>query len=83
MEFSYNEGPLGTARLRNAMASHMNRYFHPQVPIDPDCLTFSNGVGSACEMLAFTICNAGDGILFTRTIFLGLKLDFGTWDKFV
>lgn len=83
MEFSYNEGPLGTTRLRDAMASHMNRYFHPQVPIDPDCLTFSNGVGTACEMLAFTICNAGDGILFSRPIYQGFKHDFGTRAKLV
>ncbi|MCJ1466365.1 hypothetical protein MMC07_004984 [Pseudocyphellaria aurata] len=80
-QLSYNEGPLGTPRLRKAMASHMNRYFHPKVSIDPDHLLFGNGVTAICEMLAFSICNADDGILFSRPIYQAFKNDFGTRAK--
>lgn len=65
------------------MASHMNRYFHPKVPIVPDRLLFGNGVTTICDMLAFSICNADDGILFSRPIYQAFKNDFGTRAKSV
>ncbi|MCJ1463842.1 hypothetical protein MMC07_002451 [Pseudocyphellaria aurata] len=80
-QLSYNEGPLGTLRLRKAMASHMNRYFHPKVSIESDHLLFGNGVATICDMLAFSICNADDGILFSRPIYQSFKIYFGTKAK--
>lgn len=65
------------------MASHMNRYFHPQVPIDPDCFFFGNGVNPVCEMLTFSICDVGEGILLSRPIYQAFKHDFETRAKLV
>lgn len=82
-DFTYGEGPWGTPRLRNAMAKYINRRFHPQQKVDADHLIFSNGVTSMCEMLGLTLCNADDGILFSRPIYQAFKGDFGTTAKLV
>ena len=76
-DFSYGEGPWGSLRLRKAMAKHMNRHFKPHAPIQADRLLFANGVTSLCEMLGFTICDAGDVVLLSRPIYQAFKSDFG------
>ena len=82
-DFTYGEGPWGTPRLRNAMAKYINRHFHPQQKVDADHLIISNGVTSLCEMLGLTLCDAHDGILFSRPIYQAFKGDFGITAKFV
>ncbi|KAI6920086.1 hypothetical protein KC341_g16840 [Hortaea werneckii] len=54
-QLSYGEGPWGTPRLRHAMAHHMNKRFHPVIPIQPDDLLFANGVSTICELLGFSL----------------------------
>ncbi|MDI1490388.1 MAG: hypothetical protein OHK93_001590 [Ramalina farinacea] len=76
-DFSYDTGPWGTDRLRNAMAHHINRLFKPHSPIHPSDLLFANGCTSLCEMLGFTICDPGDTILLSRPIYQAFKADFG------
>lgn len=80
-DLSYGEGPWGSPRLRNAMAKHMTKYFHPAKPIDPDHILFANGLTSICEMLGFTIADAGDGILLPRPVYQAFQADFGTKAK--
>lgn len=65
------------------MAKFINRRFHPRREIDADHLVFANGVTAICEMLGLTICNAGDGILFSRPIYQAFKTDFGLTAKLV
>jgi len=76
--FTYGEGPWGTKRLRQAMAKHMNKHFHPVDDIRADEILFANGVTSICEMLGFTIAEPGDGILIGQPIYQAFRGDFGT-----
>ncbi|GAB1738717.1 hypothetical protein NU219Hw_g3512t1 [Hortaea werneckii] len=77
-QLSYGEGPWGTPRLRRAMAHHMNKRFHPVVPIRPDDLLFANGVSTICELLGFSLASPGDAILMSSPIYQAFAVDFGT-----
>lgn len=59
------------------MAAHINHFLHPSTPIDASNLIFANGVTSLCEMLGFSICAPGDGILMSRPIYQAFQIDFG------
>ncbi|KAF2136749.1 uncharacterized protein K452DRAFT_329432 [Aplosporella prunicola CBS 121167] len=80
-DFSYGEGPMGTLRLRTAMANHMNRYFKPREPVDPMHLHFTNGCTSLCDMLGYTMFDEEDGILIAQPSYSGFPIDFGTKAK--
>lgn len=69
--------------MRKAMAAYINRHFHPKDEINIDHLFFANGVTALCEMIAFSICDAGDGVLFSRPIYQAFQHDFATKAKFV
>lgn len=77
-EFSYNEGPWGTKRLRNAFAQHMNRRFHPLVRVSEQDVFVVNGVSTVCDMLGFALTEPGDGILMGRPLYQSFVQDFGT-----
>lgn len=63
------------------MAKHMNKRFHPVVPVHHDNLLVANGVSSICELLGFTIAEPGDGILMSSPIYQAFAIDFGTKAK--
>ncbi|KAK5119765.1 hypothetical protein LTR85_007341 [Meristemomyces frigidus] len=79
--FSYGEGAWATKRLRQGMAAHMNRALRPVVEIGERDLLMANGVAGVCEMLGFTLAEAGDGILMGRPIYQAFPIDFGTRAK--
>ncbi|KAI9729251.1 MAG: hypothetical protein M1834_007043 [Cirrosporium novae-zelandiae] len=81
--FTYGEGPWGTARLRKAMANHMHRQFPTYKPLDPENILFASGVTGICQMLGFSIANEGDGILFSRPVYQAFRHDFSTLPKVV
>lgn len=60
----------------------MNRHFHPLVPFEPSNFVIANGVTSLCEMLGFTLFEAGDAVLLSRPIYQAFKGDFGTKAKY-
>jgi xeroderma pigmentosum group C-complementing protein len=78
---SYNEGPVGTKRLREAMASHVNHYFNPHFPITEEQVTFTAGVTGLNEMVAFNLTNEGEGILLGRPIYGAFNSDLVTKSK--
>ncbi|KAI7175831.1 hypothetical protein D0869_05097 [Hortaea werneckii] len=80
-QLSYGEGPWGTPRLRRAMAHHMNKRFHPVIPIQPDDLLFANGVSTICELLGFSLASPGEAILMSSPIYQAFAVDFGTKAK--
>ncbi|KAI7212947.1 PLP-dependent transferase [Hortaea werneckii] len=80
-QLSYGEGPWGTPRLRRAMAHHMNKRFHPVIPIQSDDLLFANGVSTICELLGFSLASPGDAILMSSPIYQAFAVDFGTKAK--
>ncbi|KAK4502815.1 hypothetical protein PRZ48_006241 [Zasmidium cellare] len=77
-QVGYGEGPWSTARLRRALARHMNKYFHPHNPIEEKQLLIANGVGPTCEMVGFSLFDPGDGLLMGRPIYQSFPEDFGT-----
>lgn len=63
------------------MTKHINRLFHPLIPVEADQILFANGVTSLCEMLGFTIFDEGDAVLLSKPIYQAFQLDFGTKAK--
>ncbi|KAH6668473.1 acc synthase [Halenospora varia] len=66
---TYNEGPIGTLRLRKAMASHLNDHFSPIMPVTSEHVTFTAGIAGLNEMVAFSLTDHGQGILLGRPIY--------------
>lgn len=66
---TYNEGPIGTRRLREEMASHLNDHFNPFVPVTSEYVTFTAGVTGLNEMISFALTDEGDGILLGRPMY--------------
>ena len=63
---AYSEGYTGPARLRKAMAVHMNEYFQPEQPLGAEHITFAAGVTALNEACALALCDPGDAILLGR-----------------
>lgn len=63
------------------MAKFMTKTFNAIEPLDPEKITFANGATVCCEMLAFTLGDPGDAILFPRPIYSAFKDDFGIRPK--
>lgn len=76
--FSYNEGAWGPDRLRRGLARHMNKYFKPLQEIQPDQLLVANGCMSLCELIGFSLCSEGDGVLFPSPVYAAFQSDFST-----
>ena len=66
---SYNEGPVGTKRLREATASHLNDYFDPFAPVTAEHVSWTAGVTGMNEMIALNLTDEGEGILLGRPIY--------------
>lgn len=71
--YSTNGGP----RFRKAMASFLNSYFRPFVPLSSNHVLVGGSVTSIESMLAFSIGDPGDGILVSSPIYGRFELDFG------
>lgn len=80
---TYNEGPIGTVRLRKAMASHLNDNFSPFKPVYTDHVTFTAGVTGLNEMIALSLADEEEGILLGRPIYGSFYGDMITKSKFV
>lgn len=50
--------------LAEAVARFVNRKFRPSDTVLPQHILATNGVSSLIDMLAFNICDAGEGIMF-------------------
>ncbi|KAF3811211.1 putative aminotransferase sirI [Colletotrichum gloeosporioides] len=55
--YSLNEG------LSKAVCSFMNRHFHAARALRADDIIVTNGVTSLIDMMAFAMCNPGEGII--------------------
>jgi xeroderma pigmentosum group C-complementing protein len=77
----YNEGPIGTTRLRTAMASHINDYFSPFDPVFTEHVTFTPGVTGLNEMFTFALADERDGIILGRPIYGSFHTDLVTKSK--
>ncbi|EXJ74594.1 uncharacterized protein A1O5_02890 [Cladophialophora psammophila CBS 110553] len=64
--FTYGDGPLGSKRLRNAVARFLNRRLHPVLPLEMEHVIVTNGVSHAIEHTSWAFCDPGDGFLLGR-----------------
>ncbi|KAK5244005.1 hypothetical protein LTS03_005825 [Exophiala xenobiotica] len=64
--FTYGDGPLGSKRLRNAVAQFLNRRLKPVSNLRPKHIIITNGVSHAIEHTSWAFCNPGDGFLLGR-----------------
>ncbi|KAH6991341.1 pyridoxal phosphate-dependent transferase [Ilyonectria sp. MPI-CAGE-AT-0026] len=53
----------GPEKLNVAMANFFNEWFNPCVPVEASNTMATNGVSSLLDMIAFNICDPGEGIL--------------------
>ncbi|TVY89872.1 putative aminotransferase [Lachnellula willkommii] len=79
---TYNEGPIGTLRLRKAMAAHINKHFSPFNPITAENVTFTAGVTGLNEMITLSLVDEGEGILLGRPIYGAFRGDMTTRTKY-
>ena len=68
---------------RKAMINHINRLFHPKVPVDTEHILFGAGVTCILEELGFTIASEGDAVLYSSPIYQSFKYDFLTKARYV
>ncbi|KAF5246474.1 hypothetical protein FANTH_6846 [Fusarium anthophilum] len=69
-------GPLiGSPDLLAAAASFFNRFFSPSEPVHPEHVLAANGVTSLMDMVAWTLCDPGQGVLYLTPNFFMLSYD--------
>ncbi|KAJ4179428.1 hypothetical protein NW755_012513 [Fusarium falciforme] len=69
-------GPLsGSQALLNAAAAFFNRFFDPVEPVAAEQVLAANGVTSLLNLMAWTLCDEGDGVLYTTPGFYMLDFD--------
>ncbi|KHJ34089.1 putative 1-aminocyclopropane-1-carboxylate synthase [Erysiphe necator] len=68
----------GGPKFPGLMASYINTYFSPYVPITSDNLITGSSVSAIQSMLAFSIADKGDGILVSRPTYGRFEIDYYT-----
>ncbi|KAL5334753.1 aspartate aminotransferase [Aspergillus crustosus] len=64
-------------RLPAAAAAHINKYFNPLQPVEPDMIVKASGCSAAGNMLSFALTQPGDGFLVSRPVYGRFELDYG------
>ncbi|KAJ0166684.1 1-aminocyclopropane-1-carboxylate synthase-like protein 1 [Colletotrichum tanaceti] len=75
--FTYAYSTAGGARLRAAVASHLNLTFGPHAPLAPGDVQVASGATAVQSVLAFALASAGEGVLASRPVYGRFELDFG------
>jgi hypothetical protein len=65
------------------MASHLNDYFDPFVPVTLEQVTFTAGVTGLNEMIAFNLTDDRDGISLGRPIYGSFYDDLMTKSRYL
>ncbi|PWY92226.1 PLP-dependent transferase [Aspergillus heteromorphus CBS 117.55] len=63
---TYNDGGIGSERLRRAVAGFLNKHLQPIQPITGDDVVITNGVSAAIEHVSWAFTDPGEGILLGR-----------------
>lgn len=61
--FTYGDGPLGSKRLRRAVARFLNRRLNAVTPLQMEHVVVTNGVSHSIEHTSWAFCDPGDGYL--------------------
>lgn len=71
---TYGDGPLGSQRLRAALARFLNRHLRPYRPLDPCHIIATNGVTNALEHVSWAFGDAGEYFLLGRPFYGAINL---------
>lgn len=74
--FTYRYSTAGGPRFSLALATHVNEYFSPHTPINPEEILTAAGLTAMHEMIALALGDPGDGVLVSRPIYGRFELDF-------
>lgn len=66
----------GMADFRAALARFLTRARGPASPVDPEDLIVTSGASAALDILAYVLCEPGDGIVLPAPYYNGLDMDF-------
>ncbi|KAI1613793.1 1-aminocyclopropane-1-carboxylate synthase [Exophiala viscosa] len=61
--FTYGNGPLGSKRLKTAVARFLNRRLEPVTQLEAQHIVITNGTSHSIEHTSWAFCNPGDGFL--------------------
>ncbi|KAL7813320.1 1-aminocyclopropane-1-carboxylate synthase [Trichoderma gracile] len=76
---TYGDGSVGSDQLRQSIASFLNRTtFRPRKPMEMRHVTVLSGVSSIIDCLAFSLCEAGEGVLLGRPTYVGFITDLAS-----
>ena len=77
-EWVFDYGDMrGQADFRRAVAQMMESSWL-QAPVDPNALVLQSGAGSILDSLAWTLADAGDGVIVTAPAYPAFASDLGT-----
>ncbi|PYH90496.1 PLP-dependent transferase [Aspergillus ellipticus CBS 707.79] len=92
---TYNDGGIGSERLRRAVAGFLNKHLNPIQQLTGDDVVITNGVSSAIEHVSWAFTDPGEGILLGRPYYgtfipdmslrpgaVVVPVEFGEYDPF-
>ncbi|KAF7556554.1 hypothetical protein G7Z17_g1364 [Cylindrodendrum hubeiense] len=68
----------GGPQLQSAMAGFFNHFFSPSIPVEPSQIVVTNGVTSMIDLVAWTLCEPGDAVLYLAPTFYMLDYDLAS-----
>ncbi|EFY85055.1 putative secondary metabolism biosynthetic enzyme [Metarhizium acridum] len=71
---TYQDGPMGSPRLRSALARFLDRQLHPHHPLDASQIIVTNGVSNALEHTSWAFANPGDAFILGRPYYGAVNL---------
>lgn len=75
--YRYAFSTAGGPRLPSAFAAHMNECFDPYWELNGEDIKVSAAATSMHDILAYSLCAGGEGILTSRPYYGRFELDFG------
>ncbi|KAK2823867.1 hypothetical protein FQN49_007539 [Arthroderma sp. PD_2] len=71
---TYQDGPMGSSRLRGALARFLNRQLNPFHSLDASQIIVTNGVSNALEHTSWAFANPGDAFILGRPYYGAINL---------
>ena len=73
---AYGDGPTGSVTLRTSLARFLTERFTACPTVRPEDIVVSSGLTALNDMLAWTLADAGDGIMVGRPLYCSFPSDF-------
>lgn len=75
--FRYSYSMAGGPRLPSAFARHVNEYFAPYWRVSGEDISITAAATSLHDLLAFSLCEEGEGIMTSRPYYGRFEIDLG------